>query len=183
MRSMTCILTYGSGSKDRTLITHPSAYRGRGTNKQCSPLIPGELKKSTFLANPQSTTQPDVDLSLKGGIAADRENTYRVVNKKEVSRIMVPITYFNFLSGAPPPTHQSTIHRTAFKLSSRPPLPLPLSAIALSVSNAFTLCKGLLCTSKVKALSLSDKVPDPMILNRKAASDEDGVGAEEDWKV
>jgi len=68
--------------------------------------------------------------------------------------------YLSFLFGAPPPIHQSTIHRRAFKLSSRPPFPFPRSAMPLRVSNALILCSGLLCTRSVSALSLSDSVPD-----------------------
>ena len=52
-------------------------------------------------------------------------------------------THFNFRSGAPPPTHQSTIHRRAFKLSSLPPFPLPRSAIFFKLSRDLRLCKGL----------------------------------------
>jgi hypothetical protein len=81
--------------------------------------------------------------------------------------------HFNFRSGAPPPIHQSTTQRKAFRLSSLPPLPLPRSAIPLSVSRAFVLCRGLLCTNSVRALSLSESVPDFNILWRKDASDED----------
>lgn len=91
--------------------------------------------------------------------------------------------YLSFLFGAPPPIHQSTIQRSAFKLSSRPPFPFPLSAMLLRVSNGLILCSGLLCTRSVSALSLSDRVPDWIILVRKLASDEDELEEEEDWNV
>lgn len=91
--------------------------------------------------------------------------------------------YFSFRFGTPPPTHQSTIQRKAFKLSSLPPFPFPRSAITLRVSKAFMLCNGLLWTNRVKALSRSDKVPDWMIFERKLASDEEEFEEDDAWKV
>lgn len=51
------------------------------------------------------------------------------------------------------------------------------------VSRAFVLCRGLLWTSRVKALSLSESVPDWIILDRKFASDADELDDEDVWKV
>jgi hypothetical protein len=45
------------------------------------------------------------------------------------------------------------------------------------------LCRGLLWTSKVRALSLSERVPDWIIFERKPASDADEFDVEELWKV
>ena len=53
----------------------------------------------------------------------------------------------------------------------------------LRVSKALILCSGLLCTRSVSALSLSDNVPDWIILARKLASDEDELDEEEVWNV
>jgi hypothetical protein len=92
-------------------------------------------------------------------------------------------THLSLRFGTPPPTHQSTTHRKALRLSSLPPLPLPLSAIPLSVSKDLVLCKGLLCTNSVNALSLSDKVPDWIIFDKKLASDAEEFDEEDDWKV
>jgi hypothetical protein len=89
-------------------------------------------------------------------------------------------THFNFLPGAPPPTHQSTTHLSAFRLSPLPPLAFPRSAIAFSVSSAFVLCSGLLCTSSVKALIRPESVPDWIIFARKLDSEDE---EEEVWKV
>jgi len=69
------------------------------------------------------------------------------------------------------------MHLNAFKLSSLPPLPFPLSAIVFKVSNACRLCNGLLCTNSVNADNLSDSVPELIILLKNAASEPD---AEED---
>ena len=90
-------------------------------------------------------------------------------------------TDFNFLAGAPPPTHQSTTHLSAFKPSSLPPLAFPRSAMHFSVSSAFVLCSGLLCTSSVRALSRSESVPDWIILARKLDSEDEDE--EEFWNV
>lgn len=77
------------------------------------------------------------------------------------------ITYFNFLSGADPPTHQSTIALNAFKLSSRP----FFCAIPRSVSSARVLCKGLVCAMSVSADRRSESVPPASMRCRKAASE------------
>ena len=116
---------------------------------------------------------------------ADLGNIYNAqsVNERLVDRMM--FSHFSLRLGTPPPTHQSTIHLSAFRLSSRPPLPFPRSAIVLSVSNALTLCTGLLCTKRVNALSLSDKVPLCKIFCRNEKSDVVVVAVDEDcdWYV
>lgn len=43
----------------------------------------------------------------------------------------------------------------------------------LSVSRAFVLCRGLAWTSRVRALSLSESVPEWMTFVKKAVSDDD----------
>src|ERR1700689_3748457 len=90
-------------------------------------------------------------------------------------------SYLSFRLGAPPPTHQSTTHLNAFRLSSLPPFPLPRSAIPLSVSKALRLCTGLLCTRSVSALSLSESVPPCKIFWRNEKSDVVLVAVDEDW--
>lgn len=80
-------------------------------------------------------------------------------------------TYFSFRPGAPPPTHQSTTHRIAFRPSSLPPFPRPRSAILFKLSSALILCTGLACTSNVKALSLSESVPFDRMVFKKCESD------------
>ena len=78
--------------------------------------------------------------------------------------------YFNFLSGTPPPTHQSTIARTALSAS---PLPPFFIAKDLKPSNAFVLCTGDAWTIKVSAESRSESVPDERTRERNAASADD----------
>ena len=80
-------------------------------------------------------------------------------------------TYLSFRPGPPPPTHQSTTHRTAFKPSSLPPLARPRCAILRRLSRASVLCTGLACTSRVSALSRSESVPVERMVLRKCASD------------
>ena len=79
--------------------------------------------------------------------------------------------HLSFRSGAPPPIHQSTTARNAFKLSSRP----FFEAIALRLSSARTLCTGEPCTMSVKAESRSDNVPDARTRVKKRASAEEVV--------
>ena len=80
-------------------------------------------------------------------------------------------THLSFRSGAPPPIHQSTTARSAFKLSSRP----FLEAIVLRLSNARTLCTGEPCTMSVSAESRSDSVPDARTRDKKRASEDEVV--------
>lgn len=92
--------------------------------------------------------------------------------------------YRSLREGAPPPIHQSTTHRTALRPSSLPPFPRPRSAMPFNVSNAFVLCTGLAWTSKVSALSLSDKVPFDRIVFRKWVSEVlFPVNVEDAWYV
>lgn len=141
-----------------------------------------EWRKSTFLASPQSPTREYVNPSPRDAATAGPGSICITEYQLSFSPSQKQ-THLSFRLGAPPPTHQSTMQRRAFKLSSLPPFPFPLSAIPFNVSKAFVLCRGLLWTNKVSALSLSDSVPDWIILDRKLASDEDEFEDDEVWKV
>lgn len=137
-----------------------------------------ERRRNTFLANLQSTRQAIAHHRCCMSSRAGRGNIWFGVKHEYLSAKQ---THLSLRSGTPPPTHQSTTQRRAFKLSSRPPLPLPLSAKLFKASRAFVLCRGLLWTSSVSALSRSDSVPDCRIFWRNANSDLVDVAVDEDW--
>jgi len=122
----------------------------------------------------------DAGPSRRDERVADLGNTFKEGNMRFMFKSGMA-THLNFRPGAPPPTHQSTTHLRAFKLSSLPPLAFPRSAMLFSVSSAFVLCSGLLCTSSVRALSRSESVPDWIIFARKLDSEDEED--EELWKV
>lgn len=88
-------------------------------------------------------------------------------------------TYFNLRSGAPPPTHQSTMARNAFRLSSRP----FLDAIVFKLSSARVLCIGLDCAMRVNAERRSESVPEARTLDTNCSSDleVEGGGGSDIW--
>ncbi len=80
-------------------------------------------------------------------------------------------THRNLRAGPPPPTHQSTTQRMAFRPSSLPPFARPRWAMERKLSRAGVLWTGLAWTRRVRALSLSERVPVERMVLRKWASE------------
>lgn len=108
-----------------------------------SPQISGAQRRNTSSTSLRSTMRVNADPSLEGAATVDQGSICKTDTVQDLYREQHSATHFNFRSGAPPPTHQSTMHRRAFKLSSLPPFPLPLSAIIFRLSKDLMLCTGL----------------------------------------